>query len=1101
VNPARRLQQLLVILFGASLALTVLLLVYLEHGSIDTMQALSDRVASFDKQRLEQEFAEKSLDLLSPLASQVQDGALDLDDQVKGICGDAVLRALFAKGKPSAAKLSRANGKAKPENLSAALTRLAEPKKGQWISAEITDKEGRVLASWPAGSPADKDLKSDPLFAQMKSGATIPGLPVRNWVKLPQAKAGAFQSLVAEACGFEDLGENFAGMLRVLAPAQSLYGLDPQRSLKPIFDLSPKASVILQRGSGEQLLNSAKGPYLENSALIPDLKDAMAAMQAKPADWVAIKSYDGKPAVLSWRRVGSWGEGQGAANLINLLLVMPENDIKTPGSALPGERPAHFYARPLALLLLFLAFGLPLGLGFVLLQGRTEPLRRTMETASQIDEFGAAPEGLEFPEGASDFGALGHSLNALLRRAAASEHRAHELDLALRRVEDQASRDATTAAQELSELRGKLAGAESEKAAANTKFDASQKARAEAEAQLGNLRSALETAQRSIDLKNSENKNLSSQIQDLMRTLEEQRKVAQQVQESSMRRDDELVRLSAVNTLSSELKATLTVIKNYISTMLGSAGAISDAQQEFLGVVINKSARLERLIADLMEISEIGSGIKPPRMEVLTAASLVQEALLNTRPQADHKKIALEFAESGNVPSISVDKERFGGVVRALLSQAVKVTSRGERVSLLVGTRENNVELRFSDPGMSLPPDRAAKVFNQFHGVDSQAGPEFIGTGLRFPIMRAVVEAHGGKIWIESQVGRGKTFVISIPKAGAFTPPPTRALPPGLGVPAAPGAAASKPDQGEVAKFDSIFGEMPALAGAPAVLAPLGAPPAGIPAPPPKPSLGGLPPLGSPPAPPPLAGLPPLAPPQPVAPVIAPPRPLGPPPAPTAVPAPPPPGALATPSGPLVFKTEAAKAPLKDEDKSNFDAIFGAPPAQASEAAKPGALPKVELKTGAALGEADKASFEAIFGGGPAAAPAVPPKPLGPPPSPGAVPAPPPPAAKPAVPADLANFDAIFGGAPSGAPPVSPPPKPLGPPPSPGAVPAPPPPAAKPAVPADLANFDAIFGGGAAPSGPTPPGPTPSGLPAPPPAKPAGGLNTMDDLKNMLGGL
>jgi signal transduction histidine kinase len=1041
VNPAKRLKQVVFALFGVSLAMTLGLLFYLESDNFTKLQSLSERVAGFDKQRLQQEFAEKCLDMIAPLARQAEDSSLDFNEQVTQLGKDPVIMALFSSGRMAAS--AKANPKAKPETLNQALARLAGPKKRQWQSVEVVDKDGALIGFWPPEAQVEKSLKNDAGFAQLKSGAQIPGVPMQSWVKVTQAgkdgkpvqgQKGGFGSLVSVVCGIEDKKQNFAGMLRVLMRTESLFGFDPARSFKALKELSPKSALILQRGNGEQLLNTVKGPYIENSASIPDLKDVLAAMQAKTGGWAAVKSYDGKPALLIWKRVGSWAESRGAGSLLSMAALLPEDDQKAAGTAAGADAAVHFYKRPLAILLLLLAFGLPMGLGAILLQSRTEPLRRLMEVAGRIDEFGAVPEGLEFREEAdASFSRVNQALNALIKRAASTEHRSIELDQALRRVEDQASKDATAAAQEISELRGKVAGAESEKAAANAKFEAAQKARADAEAQLGNLKSALETAQRSIDLKNSENKNLSTQIQDLMRSLEEQRKVAQQVQENTARRDDELVRLSAVNTLSSELKATLTVIKKYISTMLGSVGAISDAQQEFLGVVINKSARLERLIADLVELSEIGSGIKPPKLETLAAASLVQEALLNTRPQADHKKIALEFAESGSVPPFSVDKERVGAIVRALLAQAVKVTSRGEKVSILVGTRENNVELRFSDPGMSLPPDRAAKVFNQFHGVDSQAGPEFIGTGLRFPIMRAIVEAHGGKVWIESQVGRGKTFVISIPKTGAMGAPALKPpaampmMPPPGALPSPPPAA--KPEAADTAKFDSIFGEMPAAP------APPKAPPAGLPGLPP---LGSLPPLGAVPAPPPagppglpkLGGLPPLTPPMPAAPAI--PKPMGPPPGPGAVPAP-----------PLAFKTEAAKAPLKEEDKSSFDAIFGAPPAQATESPKPGGLPKVELKTGAALGDADKSNFDAIFGG------ASPPKPIGPPPAAGAVPAPPPPGMKPAMPADLSNFDAIFG---------APAPKPVGPPPIPGAIPAPPPP------------------------------------------KPSGGLNTMDDLNSMLGG-
>ncbi|HXC63016.1 MAG TPA: HAMP domain-containing sensor histidine kinase, partial [bacterium] len=590
----------------------------------------------------------------------------------------------------------------------------------------------------------------------------------------------------------------------------------------------------------------------------------------------------------------------------------------------------------------------------------------------------------------------------------------------------------------------------------------------------------------------------------LMRAMEEQRKVAEKAQDNLARKDSEVVRLAAVNTLSSELKATLSVIKNYISTMLGSQGTISDAQQEFLGVVINKSARLERLIGDLVELSELGSGSKPLKLESTAPSALVQEALVNARPQAEHKKISLELAEGGNLSPVMVDREKMGAVLRSLLSQAIKVTSRNERIGLLLSERESTVELRVTDPGMSLPPDRASKVFNQFHGVDSQAGPEFIGTGLRFPILKSVVEAHGSKIWIESQVGRGKTLVVAMPKVGAAGEPP-KAMP-SLQAPSLPPppAAPSAP---------------PVLAGLPKV-APVG--------PPALPKALGVPPLGPPPALAPSAA--PGATPPKAAPVIHKPAPvddslntpwkrkdskadeleetmdLPPPMSKAAVPSLPPPPPVVTPGlslpplstgpgQPLVLKTDAKPSPA---DTADFDKVFGGLPAQAEE--QKGGLPKVELKTGAKPNNDDLAQFATVFGGK-----VAPPGMGAPPPPPAAVP-------------NTADFDALFG-APAGPPPAAPSAPAKAAPPGMGA---PPPPAPAPA--ANAAEFDAIFGSAApapapkAPAAPAAPSAALAGMAdldaifgssappakgpaaAPPPAAPGtGGLNNMDDLNRMLG--
>src|SRR6185295_16880667 len=142
------------------------------------------------------------------------------------------------------------NAKAKAESLQQALTRLAASKKGQWASAVITDKDGWVKAWWPAEIQPAKEIKGDPFYSQMKSGALIPGISVRGWSKQAQqpalgkdgkpvtgAKVG-FDSMITVACGIEDASQNFAGMVRVLLKSDSLFGLDPARSFKGIKELS-----------------------------------------------------------------------------------------------------------------------------------------------------------------------------------------------------------------------------------------------------------------------------------------------------------------------------------------------------------------------------------------------------------------------------------------------------------------------------------------------------------------------------------------------------------------------------------------------------------------------------------------------------------------------------------------------------------------------------------------------------------------------------------------------------------------------------------------------------------------------------------------------
>jgi signal transduction histidine kinase len=1098
VNATQRLRKSLLAFTGLSALLLLALLILRDRGTLRQTQELSQRLGAADQQRLEAQTADKVGDILRPLAVLADGRRGELVEGLHGLADQAPLKS-YAASVARPAKGRKAEHI--PVSPKAALYLAANAAAGPWTRLWLLDPSGKVAAVWPAAAPT-LDFAGEPL---LRAATQSPGIPLHNYVK-PAFGAKGSPPAAAQlrvVCGLEAPdGSSSCEVLGQTDARAALLG-DDTVELEAFLKSNPGSVAMLVRGTGQEVWHSGKEAFSENlSAISADYRGVLDAMVKDGSGSRDLASYDGQPSLFLWQRVGSAPADSAPEDVLSLAVVLPLQGLSAAG--LPHPSKGLIKQILWLALLVLLGLGLPMAAATLLTPQVLEPYKATAAQARRVEEFSPVPD-LALPEEADpEAQAINRALAVLARRAQQGEDRVRELDAALRRVEDQASRDATASAQELSSLREKVQTAAAGKQAAEAKFDAAQKTRQEAESQLANLRSALETATRNTELKAAENRNLSAQVQDLMRAMEEQRKVAEKAQDNLARKDSEVVRLAAVNTLSSELKATLSVIKNYISTMLGSQGTISDAQQEFLGVVINKSARLERLIGDLVELSELGSGSKPLKLESTAPSALVQEALVNARPQAEHKKISLELAEGGNLSPVMVDREKMGAVLRSLLSQAIKVTSRNERIGLLLSERESTVELRVTDPGMSLPPDRASKVFNQFHGVDSQAGPEFIGTGLRFPILKSVVEAHGGKIWIESQVGRGKTLVVAMPKVGAAGEPP-KAMP-SLQAPSLPPppAAPSAP---------------PVLAGLPKV-APVG--------PPALPKALGVPPLGPPPALAPSAA--PGATPPKAAPVIHKPAPvddslntpwkrkdskadeleetmdLPPPMSKAAVPSLPPPPPVATPGlslpplstgpgQPLVLKTDAKPSPA---DTADFDKVFGGLPAQAEE--QKGGLPKVELKTGAKPNNDDLAQFASVFGGK-----VAPPGMGAPPPPPAAVP-------------NTADFDALFG-APAGPPPAAPSAPAKAAPPGMGA---PPPPAPAPA--ANAAEFDAIFGSAApapapkAPAAPAAPSAALAGMAdldaifgssappakgpaaAPPPAAPGtGGLNNMDDLNRMLG--
>ena len=235
-------------------------------------------------------------------------------------------------------------------------------------------------------------------------------------------------------------------------------------------------------------------------------------------------------------------------------------------------------------------------------------------------------------------------------------------------------------------------------------------------------------------------------------------------QESKVPAEKENMRMESVLMMNTELKGVLSVIKTYISSVLGGEGKITDAQQQFLGVVINKSARLERLINDLTELAKLEKGETKLAQSPVDINNIVQDIIFAIQPQADIKKVDLKVNFAPTLPTGYGDGPRLSSVTSQLLNQAIKVSPRGGQVVVETKDGGKDVIIRITDFGMSMPQSKATSLFLNFHGPESVAGPEFINTGLRFPIIKAVAKSMGGDIWIESEIGKGKTFVVSLPK-------------------------------------------------------------------------------------------------------------------------------------------------------------------------------------------------------------------------------------------------------------------------------------------------------------------------------------------------
>lgn len=203
------------------------------------------------------------------------------------------------------------------------------------------------------------------------------------------------------------------------------------------------------------------------------------------------------------------------------------------------------------------------------------------------------------------------------------------------------------------------------------------------------------------------------------------------------------------------------------------AKAVSQINEN-LQVVIYEGERLTHLINDVLDLAKIEAGKMEWHMDDLSILEVVERAIAACFSLFDQKKLALEKNIDSSVPLITGDRDKLIQVVINLLSNAVKFTDNGS-VSCRVSSSENEVIVSITDTGIGISPKDHEAVFEQFKQVGGDTltdKPK--GTGLGLPICKEIVEHHGGRIWVESEIGKGSTFSFALPAIKAPRVKPVR---------------------------------------------------------------------------------------------------------------------------------------------------------------------------------------------------------------------------------------------------------------------------------------------------------------------------------------
>lgn len=243
--------------------------------------------------------------------------------------------------------------------------------------------------------------------------------------------------------------------------------------------------------------------------------------------------------------------------------------------------------------------------------------------------------------------------------------------------------------------------------------------------------------------------------------LREELQASQAINESNQ------VKADALSFLAHEMRTPLTSIKGYSTALLMDEASFEpETQREFLRLIDEECDALVNLIHDLLESSMIEAGPLKLERQPILLPSLVKGIVHEIGRHRPQHRFLIEFPRQ--FPVAEADPGRLAQVMRNLLDNAVKYTPQGGLIVVRGEVRQEEMFISVADQGIGIAPEHLNRLFEKFFRVKSGPNRDTVGSGLGLPIARSIVESHGGRIWAESQLGRGTTFYFTLPLANSI---------------------------------------------------------------------------------------------------------------------------------------------------------------------------------------------------------------------------------------------------------------------------------------------------------------------------------------------
>jgi len=236
-----------------------------------------------------------------------------------------------------------------------------------------------------------------------------------------------------------------------------------------------------------------------------------------------------------------------------------------------------------------------------------------------------------------------------------------------------------------------------------------------------------------------------------------------------MTRERELGRMKSefTSTVSHELNTPLTSIQGFVYLMLsGKLGDISSEQRKHLETVYRQSRHLKSLIGSLLDFSMIEMGRLEIEKKKFNVDDVIKRAVEAITAEAKSKDMKVELNLDPHIPEVIGDEEKVERAFANILGNALRFTPKAGSIKIRAGKRMGNVEVSVEDNGIGIAKENLTRVFDKFYQVDSSLTRKIGGMGVGLALTKSIIEAHGGRIWAESEgLGKGSKFTFTLPIA------------------------------------------------------------------------------------------------------------------------------------------------------------------------------------------------------------------------------------------------------------------------------------------------------------------------------------------------